>query len=97
MVNAENVLFASMCRLVFDLGFYFSFVIRKENLTNPKHVVVKYKVQTSISNPRRHLYTHYMADWVKACDDQKIVICGADAIHAMRQFQNLPALTNLEA
>jgi len=46
---------------------------------------------------RRHLFNHHIADWVKACDDEKIQIRGVDAIRAVRQFRNLPEPTNLEA
>ena len=42
------------------------------------------------------MYKYYIADWVKACEDLKIPICGVDAKLAVCKFQNFPASTELE-
>jgi hypothetical protein len=59
-------------------------------------VPASFKTTTGVSNIRKHLYTHHIGEWVKACEEQNIQIQGADAQRAVRKFKHLPEPTNLE-
>lgn len=89
-----------VCKTLFISGsifLFYSFLFRKEHKANPKHHVVNFGANTGISNARRHLFTYHLGDWVKSCDEQNIRIRGAQAVHAVRKFRNLPEPTPLEA
>jgi hypothetical protein len=76
---------------------YLFFNFRKERLANSEHHITTFGSSTGLSNVRRHLFNNHIADWVKACEDQKIQIRGADAKRAVQRFRNLPEATQLEA
>jgi hypothetical protein len=75
---------------------HFFKIFRKEHAANPKHSVSQWANGTGITNIRKHLFKHHIADWVKACDDKKIEIRGSAALSAVRRFRNLPD-SDLEA
>ena len=93
--EALSVLLVSKILVLFLFFIYLFF--RKEHEANHKHEVVSFSGVTGISNVCRHLFKHHIGDWVKACDDLKIPIHGADARVAVRKFKNLPMPTDLEA
>jgi hypothetical protein len=86
-----------VCKIPVLIFLLFIYSFRKEHEANHKHEVVSFSGVTGISNVQQHLFKHHIGDWVKACDDLKIIIHGADARLAVQKFKNLPMPTDLEA
>jgi hypothetical protein len=79
--------------VIFNISYLFS---RKEHAANPKHEIISYGSNTSVTTVEKHFIEHHVADWVTACEDAKIPIRGSKGQAAARKFHRLPPATNLE-
>lgn len=79
------------------MDFNFSYLFfRKEHAANPKHDIVSYGTNTSVSTVEKHLIEKHLGDWVTACEDAEIPIRGSKGQAAARKYHRLPPATDLE-
>jgi hypothetical protein len=79
------------------MDFNFSYLFfRKEHAANPKHDIVSYGPNTSVSTVEKHLIEKHLGDWVTACEDAEIPIRGSKGQAAARKYHRLPPGTDLE-
>ena len=63
---------------------------RNAHNTDPKHHVSTFRVTSSTSSIRKHLYNEHIGEWVSSCDNLNISITAAGAKAAARRYHNLP-------
>jgi hypothetical protein len=68
-------------------------ITRFSDQSNSRHTVHKYSGILSIGTLRKHLYTHYIQDWISKCERLQIRIIAKDAVAAMAAFQGTQVQT----
>lgn len=72
-------------------------MIRKLHDADSSYEITAFELATASGNLRKHLISDHIADWVAACDKDKISITAKGALSAVRKFRDEPEPTALES